>query len=233
MDPFVVISLGKKVFRTCVIRHSTRPGTRNFFSMFVDTKRLSRFNSQSSTVTNLLRLSSPFGTFLSQLVIFLLIISQSQISTIWRPAAITFLVPVSQTIQYRWYQHNVTSRTYLYARLTRVHSYSLNCLVLFHAPFRQESPSSFWVLRQLTLMTTVWPSRPTHISLRPNNSTKTPIHVLMTQRSSTGPSPVGTPTGVYVRLGIRLLYKGVTSRMEGGRGMFFFCLSFWYWLISS
>ena len=26
---------------------------------------------------------------------------------------------------------------------------------------------------------------------------------------------------VYVRLGIRLLYKGATSRMEGGRGLFF------------
>ena len=25
---------------------------------------------------------------------------------------------------------------------------------------------------------------------------------------------------VYVRLGIQLLYKGATSRMEGGRGMF-------------
>ena len=27
---------------------------------------------------------------------------------------------------------------------------------------------------------------------------------------------------VYVRLGIRLLYKGATSRMEGGRGLFIF-----------
>src|ERR1700678_1935856 len=118
-------------------------------------------------------------------------------------------------------------RNFLYAQLTRVHSYSLNCLVLFHAPFRQESPSSFRVLRQLTLMTTAWPSRPTHISLRPNNSTKTPIHVLMMQRSSTGPSPIGTLTGVYFRLGIRLLYRRDQSHGHWKVDeAFFFCLLF-------
>ena len=31
---------------------------------------------------------------------------------------------------------------------------------------------------------------------------------------------------VYVRLGIRLLYKGATSRMEGGRGLLFSLVSY-------
>ena len=33
---------------------------------------------------------------------------------------------------------------------------------------------------------------------------------------------------VYVRLGIRLLYKGATSRMEGGRGLLFSLILFLY-----
>ena len=47
MDPFVVISFGKKVFWLSDI-HLTQSGTRNFSFMFVDTKRHSKFSSLSS-----------------------------------------------------------------------------------------------------------------------------------------------------------------------------------------
>ncbi|KAF8475448.1 hypothetical protein JB92DRAFT_2838204 [Gautieria morchelliformis] len=199
MDPFVVVSFGKKVFRTRVIRHSLNPtGMRNFGSTFAGMSRISR-----ETVDSFLtRHGKPIDGELSfdEVVMCLeqeLVHPRSEKKRISDDNAPHF---DSTRCDGRFISDLRHASISVSSSEAEDSSGKSDDVV--------EHPGTAQMVHQSHYEGVKW-----RVPAGSENSVK-----IIVQNRMTGQLEE-EKMQVYVRLGIRLLYKGATSRMEGHRGI--------------